>query len=501
MEYVYPFMDGLEPVFKRHKLNLSLSQKVNIAILHKRYYIADKGVTTEIRKLLSGAVALKFKKNKLYIENQVVEDPEFVHIFLTKTVNKIERLLYPYERDSNKLIAEAFCDNFTDASRDSITKELYNIYKESKDFSFESYIQFLTENIIDSKSSYVGYWQTTPKEMPSGAAKYTNIIEAVASISYIWTKILLLQTRAYLFLSVSKTSDSANLASHYNVTFEMSRRLNKLVKSQSSMDFYFVNFINWLIHKKGVIGQHDQLDDEELRKAITSAFKELLYWKFDDLMSYFKDYINERQIDNSLKKKLLEECNNLIVGEVKITDWTGKYKEIDELLDEYDTPMFTIVYATMRQTLTDRIQTETARERKIIMLSYLYSLEEQLGEYKTKRQEINSRTSPDKKRSKAHDLAMYGINYSLMAQYIYYVISGNVIAAKELGTSLKQNEGAAIYDILTALGFKGGPLSDEFPNEEKAKYQAIRPCFKLHSSGGYNIDHAIKEMLDDKGKA
>ena len=67
------------------------------------------------------------------------------------------------------------------------------------------------------------------------------------------------------------------------------------------------------------------------------------------------------------------------------------------------------------------------------------------------------------------------------------------ISAKDLGTTLKQGEGAAVYDILDALGYQGPALNtDEFKKTDKAKFQAIRPCFRLEKSGGYNILKFIK---------
>ena len=488
MEYVYPYMTKLEPIFEKYGYKLDYSSKLSIAALHQDYYIKDRQIAKEIRLLMDYAIDLKYQHKALYIDKVKIESPYIQESVVQSIENRISQLLFPDKSVSIKRVKVAFTKN--------LINEIKAILLESE-IDINLYLRQHIENIINDSKRITTFLNSILIEQHDyGFAKFGDIdIQVGSSFCSIWAWIMKIQLNVCDILHSYTESIPDDITAPYVEIDNHRNVLNGILKKNKQSEQHFAEYFIWKIKSKMRVDSLDMLEQEEQDSSISSVLSDFIYCNFNDFIKDYKSYISIRHTNEPNKKEIRQVCTTLIRN-TNLVSWKEENKRLNRLLKKYCMPIYDIIYHHLITLITNSLKTEI--ENKVndktthtIWIEYGKELEKQYDKYQEQDKSLATYSLKERelnKRNKVKEIASLGVNYSLAAQYIYTILSGNIVASTETSTPLKQIEGAAIYDILTTLGFIGGRLNlGDYDSEEKAKYQSIRPCFRLNKSGGYNI--------------
>lgn len=478
-------MDKLEPIFSKYGYELDIHTKYNIVSLHTDYYLKNRRIALELKKYINYAIDLIYEGKGLFVGLKRIDSNILINAFSNGIIKEITSILRNNEEKEIQLVSKILYNNF----ESNIDIFLNN----DPMFSLRSYLPNFANSVINESKEIADFLSTkaNKKDLEYGFEEYTDIkIVTPSAFTYIWAELLRIRTQICKSLYSRETNIDQNIQEIYEETCTFNEQLIRIIqKDEKSFKQEFLYFIIFLVKKNRAIDNLYLLEDDEIYEEIMHVLKELLSINIKMTKDYLKEYVCDRPIDNSLVEIIINRCKHIIINKRQ-----DIYKEeiniINEALEKIQTPAFSIIYNYFQNRIEDELKREYNNQVKSkILLAYYDFLKEQYNKYNSKKT-IESLTVNQEleRRSKTGDLLLYGVNYALVAQFIYSILSKNIIAVKELGTNLKQREGAAIYDILNALGYTGSRLSNENYNEEKSKYQAIRPCFKLNTSGGYDLN-------------
>ena len=491
MEYIYPFMDKLEPILKEYGYNLDLNSKLSIVALHKDYYIKDRQLIMKIRQLLSYATELKYVNKTLYVGKIKVEDANLKYDFLEDVRDRIERTLFP-ESYETEIIERILFEDFD--------TELHRLFNDDAEFCSRINLDEFTHNHIESIKSFQNVRKFLDMHIVAipdhGVSKFLNLgADAALKTFSICTKMMIMQAMVFIELYSNSSSVTEDLKLIYDIASENKEKLEAIFAEDPQYKQCFIDFIIWKVKQETYEDDLSNLEETVLKEKVDMLIKDLLSASYNSLIQEIKGYISIHEMELKTKNEIYKICKTFFENEDK-TSWQNKRSGIDKFLNTLEAPLIGIIYnyftSRMINTLNPFLSNSSVERKTIttieIFEAYKKSIEEKLNKfYERKPDDLNDNNLKSKRNAKKES-STYGINYALAAQYIYSILTGNIISAKDLGTTLKQEEGAAVYDILDALGYQGPALNeDEFKKPDKAKFQAIRPCFRLEKSGGYNI--------------
>ena len=493
MKDFYPFANVLEPIFNRYGYNISLKSKLNIVALHKDYYVANRSWILKLNDYLTYIADLKFGKNELYIEKTQIEE-DLKWEFLNTIQNKIWMLLLPeeiYETIKIK-VAEVFM-----YAENEVRIQLAEVTDHDPHEEILEYAKKMTEN-LQSFSKIKRLTRDFFVEHGKNETIFAIDIEEnlIRRLSSICTMIIKMQAMLFHEMYYKNHFDGdGELRKLFLATEITINKLSILILQNKHILEDFKDYQAWMFLQ--TINRSNSVSEEEynLKDEIAKVVKEFYYKDFNSVIEDLRTYSDLYEIDNDKKEKLANTLRELLNTEKK-ESWKEMLTEVYVCQKEICLPVFSIVHFYFYERIGELIRkgvngTPIDTKAKEILLLYYQRLCEQFDNLKDKANGISTfdkiKKSVDKRNFK-REIVDNGINYSLAAQYVYANLTGNIMCHKVLGTKLTQKEGAAIYDILKALGFTG-PKTDEYIekiNKQKAKFYAVNAAFK-EGSGGYNI--------------
>lgn len=495
MKQIYPFMKQFEPIFNKYGYSLGLKSKLNIVALHKDYYAKYRLWLTKIKEYLRYAAELKSGYTNLYIDKMRINDAALKEEFLNSIRNKIKLLLFP-EREceqKNNLI-----DLFTKIEEEFRSKEIQIGYTNSADESIWEYLGKFMNNIMNLMP-IINLNEDISAKSDELKTIMRIIIDVDVQLKCCNICTMILKMRASLCYEKCRNCCCGDEEFHETFS-EISTTFPAIVDALSKNKILqedFESFLTWKLMQ--IVDCSDIASMENAKSEIANWVRSLYFMDIDDLLEVLCHYVDLYEVKSNKKIKLAKVLDQLFETSDK-PSWENMLGEVNRCLNDINFPIFALVILSMCERIDDSLNnglnSAPINTKEELLLAYFNSLEELFEKYKDKVdgncqcQGINENTE---KRNAQREIVVNGINYSLAAQYVYTNLTGNIMAIAEIGTPLKQKEGAAIYDILEALGIGAPKLNlGDYPNEEKAKYQAVLPAFKV-GSGGYNIQPKVKK--------
>lgn len=478
-------MDDLEPIFTKYGYELDIHAKYNIVSLHTNYYLNNRRIALELKKNINYAVDLLYERKGLYVGLKRIDSNILINAFSNGIIKEITNILRNNEEKEIQLISDILFNNFE--------RTIDIFLNDNPMLSLDSYLQNFASSVINESHELDNFLSTNTNDKDSGYGfeKFTDIkIVTPMAFTHIWAEILRIRSQICKSLYSRETNIDQNNKEIYKETcIYYEQLINFIKKDKKSFKQEFLHFIIFLVKENRAVDNLNLLEDDEINEEIMHVIKELLTIDIKTAIGYLKKYVCDKPIDNNLVEIIIDRCKHLINNK-RQNIYEKDMNTINKALEKIQIPAFLIIFTYFQKRIEDEIKRDCNNHVKSrILLAYHEFLNEQYNKYNSKNSsEYLTVNQGIERRSKTGDLTIYGVNYALVAQFIYSILSKNIIAVKELGTNLKQREGAAIYDILNALGYTGSRLSNEKYNEEKSKYQAIRPCFKLNTSGGYDLN-------------